>query len=373
MRFHLHVFNKAETGWPLKTAQWSLGLTVRGRYFGHLAKGWWRLGRWSGMESLEVEFALGGEDNMAQVGGAVPLLGRGYVGVRVPRWLTRGWIYQRREWKLRVGYVGSWLEVLIGFDSSARDMHSYYRRKREQGEDLIWSRLATWPGIRLSLRPRLRDRLFGRPRCETTEGPWESVEIPMPEGNYAGRVRKETRVWKRPRWPWIRQRRVEWWVDMIEGVPHAGKGENSYDCGDDAVMGTGGSTRAEAIANVTRAALRNRERYGEASTRSAALTPPPDIQRERGRMTPDETPPEDARVDEALLKYSPPLMYSPPLIAVCTQPCGGHIHWPIDEPADAFRCIMECDCKPLVYRREPAQPAETPIQGEEPIEQEGTG
>lgn len=262
---HKHVYHLSETGWPYRSGSWTLSATLLGRYRGTWFKGWWKLGPWDGMEYFEVEFALGGEDNMAQVGMALPWLGRAYFGVRVPRRLTKGWIYQRREWKIRSGYVGAWLEVLIGFDDSASDMHSYYSRRRAQGEELMWRRLALWPGIHLKLRPRLRDWLLGRAVCTTTKGEDEPIQVPMPEGNYPGRLHREDRVWQRPRWPWPSDRRTDYWIEMDEGVPHAGKGENSWDCGDDAVMGAGGSTRSEAIANVTRAALRNRENYGMAS------------------------------------------------------------------------------------------------------------
>lgn len=40
VEIHLHVYNKAEKGWPYKTAQWDLSATIRGRYLGTLLKGW---------------------------------------------------------------------------------------------------------------------------------------------------------------------------------------------------------------------------------------------------------------------------------------------------------------------------------------------
>lgn len=280
MQPHWHVYNKNEGKGPWwKTAQWSLGLQwphvydpadasgrrvlKEGRYVGSVAKGWWKLGRSEITNYLEFETALGGEDNMAQVGLVVPFLGRFSFGVRVPRSWTKGWVYHRREWTLRLGYVGRWAELLIASDEHMRDtgMVSYYKRKREQGEESHTTRAQEWPGWHLTLQPRLKDRLFGRTICTTIEGEQEPVIVPMPEGNYPGRLKREERVWKRPRWPWIAQRRVDYWVDMDIGVPTPGKGENSWDCDDDGIFGTGGKTKAEAVANVTSAALRQRERY----------------------------------------------------------------------------------------------------------------
>jgi hypothetical protein len=259
-----HIYNTAESGWKFRTAQWSWHPTLRGWYFGTLAKGWYRLGPWKGMEVFEVEFAIGGEDNMVQFGIAFPFLGRWTIGVRVPRKLTNGWIYHRREWTLRMGYVGAWVELMFASDEHMRDtgMVSYYRRKLDAGTyDGPWSRAALHPGWHLTFRPRLTDRLLGRQECVTTKGDPEPVLIPMPEGNYPGTMRREERVWKRKRWPWTAKRRADYWVEMDIAIPVPGKGENSWDCGDDGLYGTGGSTPAEAIANCVRVALRDRERY----------------------------------------------------------------------------------------------------------------
>lgn len=287
----------------LKGREWSLHPTVRGHYLGTIAKGWWTLGNSSITDYFELEVAVGGEDGMVQAGVVLPFLGRVHVGVKVPRRLLKGWIYQRREWTLRVGYAGRWLELLIASDENMRDtgMVDYYRRKRQtldcancrhlksfhentEGrcitlsevnhgcepcdcpgyapEKLIWSRAALWPGWHLTFAPRLKDRLLGRLECTTTEDEPFPVVVPMPEGNYPGKAKREVRVWQRKRWPFSRKQRVEFWVDMDVAVPVPGKGENSWDIDDDGIYGTGGPTVSDAIANVTKAALRDRARYG---------------------------------------------------------------------------------------------------------------
>ena len=161
----LHVFHK-ERGPSWVSASWSWWPTVLGRYLGTLLKGWWILGTRRGLSNyFALELALGGEDSMLQVGMILPFVGRCHVGARVPRSLLKAWIYERRVWQVRIGYMpGDLIEVQIGHDESADDMASYYRAKRQRGESQYWTRAALWPGLRLTLRlPRsLRQKLLSR-------------------------------------------------------------------------------------------------------------------------------------------------------------------------------------------------------------------
>lgn len=59
------------------------------------------------------------------------------------------------------------------------------------------------------------------------------IKIPMPEGVYDGTLKMIHQTWKR-RWGWFRQERTSVEIEIPMGVPFSGKGENSYDCGDDA-------------------------------------------------------------------------------------------------------------------------------------------
>jgi hypothetical protein len=240
-----------------RSLEWTLYISE----IGTVAKGWmtWLNKRYP---HFEIEFALGGEDNMIQAGIVIPYLSRCHVGIRVPRWLTKGWIYQRREWTLRVGYIGRWVELLLAYDDSARDMRSYYTAMRKRGESLDpWNRVSLWPGIHINLTGHPRDRLLGRKVCTVAEGEPQAVVVPMPEGNYQAVVTVEKRTWKRPRWPWPSNYRTDYSIDIPGGIPVPGKGENSWDCEDDAIHGTGGKSVHDAVANATRAALRQRELY----------------------------------------------------------------------------------------------------------------
>ena len=88
-----------------------------------------------------------------------------------------------------------------------------------------------------------------------------SVQIPMPEGVYPAIVELEECTWKRPRW--FGHTGFYANVDVKDGIPHEGKGENSWDCGKDAIYGLSikAKTVEEAIAATVECALRSRRKY----------------------------------------------------------------------------------------------------------------
>jgi len=113
--------------------------------------------------------------------------------------------------------------------------------------------------------------LLGSRRC-TTEilEPKREVFIPMPEGEYPAALQVEQRIWKRKLWPWwpLKLVRVSRDIDCDIGIPFSGKGENSWDCGEDGIYGTGFNTdRADtdqkACALYAASALETRVRRGD--------------------------------------------------------------------------------------------------------------
>ena len=94
------------------------------------------------------------------------------------------------------------------------------------------------------------------------------VVIPMPEGVYHGTAKIERRTWKRPLW--FAFSRVSTTIDCPRGIPFAGKGENSWDCGDDGLFGWGaeGPSIEKAIARGVESVLESRRRYGMPSQRA---------------------------------------------------------------------------------------------------------
>jgi hypothetical protein len=108
------------------------------------------------------------------------------------------------------------------------------------------------------------DTLLGDTTYSGREISTSNVLIPMPEGTYPATVALTEHSWKRPRAWWtsvqLRQARIE----MITPIPHPGKGENSYDCEDDATysLTTEARNEAEAIGAMVATVMRSRQKYG---------------------------------------------------------------------------------------------------------------
>jgi hypothetical protein len=109
----------------------------------------------------------------------------------------------------------------------------------------------------------VNDAFWGRAKYSETPIYEGEAVLEMPEGSYPVKVRLVESVWKRPRKPWAdRMRRAN--LDIERGVPTPGKGENSWDCGQDATYGLTcpASTVEEALASLRASVMRDRERYG---------------------------------------------------------------------------------------------------------------
>jgi hypothetical protein len=141
------------------------------------------------------------------------------------------------------------------------------------GKSMEWASADPWWVKGVSIR--FRELLLGRTRytSETLRGGIPLV-IPMPEGAYAAVAKVERCTWKRPRW--FAQTRTYVSVDIPKGIPFAGKGENSWDCGDDGLFGysSEGESLETAIAKGVESVLTSRRRYGMPSKQaiSEALT-----------------------------------------------------------------------------------------------------
>lgn len=139
------------------------------------------------------------------------------------------------------------------------------------GSMASWSRRAPWCRWwrQGSLVPL--DLIFGRERCKTVLLAENiATRVPMPEAVYPAVAKVEAYTWTRPRWPFwpLSRTRVSAWLDIPKGIPHAGKGENSWDCGDDGLFGIGGDSVDAAIANAQSSVTRDRKRYGSASPKA---------------------------------------------------------------------------------------------------------
>src|SRR3990167_3283057 len=87
--------------------------------------------------------------------------------------------------------------------------------------------------------------------------------IPMIEGCYPATYKLFVSAWSCPRWPFKRElARIT--LDVPKGIPMEGKGENSYDCGEDATFGITcqASTVEQGIGDLVASVLRDRRKYG---------------------------------------------------------------------------------------------------------------
>jgi hypothetical protein len=95
------------------------------------------------------------------------------------------------------------------------------------------------------------------------------VLVPMPERSYRGLARLERSRWGFPKLP-RHFDRVDYHVsiEMADGeqVPFPGKGENSYDCGEDAAFGLSCPARTieDGVGRLVASVLRDRRRHGGA-------------------------------------------------------------------------------------------------------------
>jgi hypothetical protein len=192
------------------------------------------------------------------------------IGFRRQGWLAKTMI-EERLFGVRFGYIGdiAWLYFAFDEESDSCGMVSYYREKKVQGEQLYFggNRVQLTQGLCLKLRFRLRDRLLGKKKYVKETLQQKDVSIPMDGREYLGTWELTRETWKRPRWPFRSHERVGSWIEVPHPPAFAGKGENSYDCGDDGIFGCGSGsiTPAGAVGDYIMRVMKARERYGPAS------------------------------------------------------------------------------------------------------------
>jgi hypothetical protein len=124
------------------------------------------------------------------------------------------------------------------------------------------------------------DLLLGRERCITQSEGERSVDIDFDNRIYKAKAKLEIKTWTRSRLPFLKKRRKDVGLEIAGGIPIPGKGENSYDLDEDALLGTGASTTnfntpwseliAEAVQNAISSVQRTRRKYGGESWESLA-------------------------------------------------------------------------------------------------------
>ena len=106
------------------------------------------------------------------------------------------------------------------------------------------------------------DFLFGKAVHSSEVLEEREITVPMPEKAYAGIATRTMDRWKYPRWFTKELMRVE--IEVKEGIPHEGKGENSYDCGPTATYSSMVPARSipEAVGKMVGYSLATRVKYG---------------------------------------------------------------------------------------------------------------
>ena len=118
--------------------------------------------------------------------------------------------------------------------------------------------------------------LLGRKNCTQELLEERDVLIPMPEKSYKATAKLVLYTWKRPRWFAESFKRVE--IKVPSGIPHQGKGENSWDCGEDATFGmTTGRCNSitEGVGKLVGSVLTTRVKYGGWKDYKWKVLPPP--------------------------------------------------------------------------------------------------
>jgi hypothetical protein len=113
------------------------------------------------------------------------------------------------------------------------------------------------------------EKIFGRrDYAQTLPREFKNQEIWFPEGRYHLDITLSEDTWKYRRWPWWPLTRVvpRAHIGVVEktGIPVPGKGENSWDCGDDATHGLTckAASLHEAIEAVRNCVNHTRRRHG---------------------------------------------------------------------------------------------------------------
>lgn len=112
----------------------------------------------------------------------------------------------------------------------------------------------------------LQDKVFGRAQYSEEVYEERETSIDMPEGVYRATYKRFISYWKRPRFPKVQSlHRIE--MDIPVGIPHEGKGENSWDMGMDATFGvTMPADKNKSMYQITKefaiSCLKTRQKYG---------------------------------------------------------------------------------------------------------------
>lgn len=210
---------------------------------------------WRWRHGLIATCGYGGQEDFAECMLAIPRLFLHFAFATPFKWhhiRPFDGKYGERERKVGLYQMGGTLYLLLGHDARG----TYYGTHGRFGAlGRVWrelrrnQRVALFRGAWILGQPKhsLEVPKMGIP-VVVKVGQWDSDE-------YSGTARHVRRTRKRR----FSTRVTDGYeIDMQQGIPFPGKGENSWDCGDDAYFGFGGDTIDGAIAHIAARARHGR-------------------------------------------------------------------------------------------------------------------
>lgn len=176
---------------------------------------------------------------------------------RIHRWLNKHPNhFFKKTWEEGSPEGSYWEERAIG-------LKFYFRQFIFTGE--WWTNMNNEPRNRYFYWV-IPDKIFGRNKYTEKVLKEGDIEIDMPEGVYKATYKRFMSFWKKPRLPFI-QKMERITIEIPVGIPHEGKGENSWDCGMDATFAsTFPVERGESIYAIAKrfamSCLKTRQKYG---------------------------------------------------------------------------------------------------------------
>lgn len=217
----------------------------------------WRFG--GGMRWLGAGMALFDGDSQRDIGLSLGFW-FGSLYLTLENILPKRFAYPRHSWQhdtsLTITNDGSvsGLSVSLNIHHAG---HDCFNCKGWNGPHWYW-----WPIDSLLGKPVHESKALPRFRVGEKLFP-EKRGVLMPEGIYPVEVVLTRDTWKRARWPWPRViQRAH--IECKRPIPKPGKGENAWDCCEDATFSLTcpASTVEEALEKLKASIMRDRERHG---------------------------------------------------------------------------------------------------------------
>lgn len=247
-----------------------------GRWCERVTAPMWRHGRgWLKLGYQERPYKRGSQIGVSwKVGRPVYFLG---AGVEVDRDQDEPVSFHVCLWPFSVylnvdSKAASWIAQRVGsdsYDDRDRLLRLDIGTRDERGivrwhlwwRDHVWS--STDPKWRRG-SINLVELVLGRREMRWEPKSTLDVLIPMPERSYPAKVELRDHVSWYKRLPFWTKRIEHASIDIPGGIGHPGKGENAWDCGDDATFGMScpAHNAEEAVGKLVASVLRDRKRYG---------------------------------------------------------------------------------------------------------------